>query len=226
MKPRSLLFLPFFAVLVLLIILAGHGRAAQPLPASTAGIAHPDWRALRVDDDPDDSFRLSSKTFENDQFIPSTMVFNGQIGSVCTGTNESPQLAWTHAGPATRSYVVTLYDATANFLHWGQFNIPPSVTHLDAGAGTAGGAPGLQVVNDNFVFGYSGPCPPPDIVPNGIHRYVFTVYALDTELHIQPAAAFPPFGDSLYRGMLGHVLESASITGLFKCTDQNQGACN
>jgi phosphatidylethanolamine-binding protein (PEBP) family uncharacterized protein len=57
------------------------------------------------------------------------------------------------------------------------------------------------------------------LVPNGIHRYVFTVYALDKTLDIVPSPDFPPFADGLYRAMIGHVLDKASITGLFSCSD-------
>lgn len=151
------------------------------------------------------------------------MVFSGTLGSVCTGGNESPQLSWTRAGRDTRSYVVTLFDVTANFAHWGIYNIPPDTTELREGTGTPGAANVLQVYNDAGIQGYSGPCPPPDIVPNGIHRYVFTVYALDKMLDLTPSPDFPPGADALYRAMIGHVIDQASITGLFSCT--NQSAC-
>ncbi len=72
---------------------------------------------------------------------------------------------------------------------------------LSAGAGAAGNGPGLQVYNDAFNLGYTGPCPPPGSESNtdGIHHYVFTVYALDTKLDLIPAPAFPPYADGLYR---------------------------
>jgi Raf kinase inhibitor-like YbhB/YbcL family protein len=101
----------------------------------------------------------------------------------------------------------------------GVFNIPPSITQLPAGAGVAGNGPGQQVLNDAGNFGYSGPCPPPGIVLNGIHHYVFTVYALDEELKLPPSVDFPPTGAALYRAMIGHVLKRASISGVFSCAD-------
>lgn len=104
------------------------------------------------------------------------------------------------------------------------YNIPPTTTQLAVNAGAPGN--GLQVFNDALIQGYSGPCPPPDLVPNGIHHYVFTVYALDKELDLTVSPDFPPAADGLYRGMIGHVIEQASITGLFGCTDQNANACN
>jgi Raf kinase inhibitor-like YbhB/YbcL family protein len=206
MKTRLLLLVLLLAIFVPWVVSAGHGSSVQPPPVAS---------------DEDHEFRITSNTFENDQLIPASMVFNGQLGSVCTGGNESPELSWTHAGHGTKSYAVALFDVTANFTHWGVFNIPPSITELPAGAGAAGSGPGQQILNDAFNFGYSGPCPPPGLVPNGIHRYVFTVYALDTELHLPPSADFPPTGAALYRAMIGHVIDHASITGLFRCTDAN-----
>jgi Raf kinase inhibitor-like YbhB/YbcL family protein len=222
MKTRLLLLLLLFpAMFVPSVVSPGHGKPAQPLSASMAAAAQPGQQEFQAaeGEDREHHFRLSSTTFQKDQLIPATMVFNGQLGSVCTGGNESPQLSWTPAVPGTRSYAVALFDVTANFTHWGMYNIPPTTTALPAGAGAPGS--GQQVFNDAGVQGYSGPCPPPGLVPNGIHRYVFTVYALDKELDLTPSPDFPPSADALYRAMIGHVIESASIIGLFSCTDAN-----
>lgn len=221
MKTRLLLFCPSAVVLLfaVAVFLAGHGNA-QPMTASTAFARPPlHQRALQAASDWEHKFRITSTTFENDQTVPAVMVFSGTLGSVCTGGNESPELSWTPAERGTRSYVVTLFDVTANFAHWGVYNIPPDTTELAAGAGTPGSPALLQVYNDAGIQGYSGPCPPPDIVPNGIHRYIFTVYALDKTLDLTPSPDFPPEAAALYRAMIGHVIDQASITGLFSCTD-------
>jgi Raf kinase inhibitor-like YbhB/YbcL family protein len=224
MKPRFVLPCLLLAVLVPFFVPAGHVNAARPLPATTAATTQPPLPLLPTAWDSDRRFELKSTTFEDHQFIPASMIFNGQLGSVCTGGNESPELSWTPGARGTRSYAVTLYDVTANFAHWGMYNIPPTTTQLAVNAGAPGN--GLQVFNDALIQGYSGPCPPPDLVPNGIHHYVFTVYALDKELDLTVSPDFPPAADGLYRGMIGHVIEQASITGLFGCTDQNANACN
>ena len=222
MKTRlPLLLLLFLAIFVPGVVSPGHGKAAQPLSAPMATAAQPGQQEFRAaeGENREHDFRLSSTTFQKDQLIPATMVFNGQLGSVCAGGNESPQLSWTPAVSGTRSYAVALFDVTANFTHWGMYNIPSTTTELAAGAGSPGS--GQQVFNDAGVQGYSGPCPPPGLVPNGIHRYVFTVYALDSELDLTPSPDFPPGADALYRAMIGHLIESASITGLFSCPDAN-----
>ncbi len=108
----------------------------------------------------------------------------GNLG--CNGTNVSPQLSWTSAPTGTKSFAVTMYDADAptgsGFWHWVIVNIPASISELKAGAGDVKTklAPlgSLQSINDTGAPGYQGPCPPEGDAP---HRYLITVYALDTE---------------------------------------------
>jgi hypothetical protein len=57
--------------------------------------------------------------------MPISMIFNllQNDSNVCSfesvGGNQSPELSWTHAPHATRSFVVIAYDTTAAFTHWG-----------------------------------------------------------------------------------------------------------
>lgn len=210
MKTRALVSFLCLAMSVVFAVSTGHTKT-RPAP-----VVHPQSAAGE-----DHEFRVTSTTFENDQMIPAIMVFNGQLGSACTGGNESPELSWTPARHDTRSYAVALFDVSANFTHWGAYNIPADVTELPEGSGSPSNTQLLQVFNDAGIQGYSGPCPPPGSVTNtnGIHRYVFTVYALDKELDLIPSPDFPPSADALYRAMIGHVIESASIAGLFNCNN-------
>lgn len=79
------------------------------------------------------------------------------------------------------------------------------------------------MVND-FAIGaeYDGPCPPANVSPF-VHRYVFTVYALDIQLTLPSSANFPATAETLYQALIaagkdGHILESASISGLYSTT--------
>src|SRR5215469_5913053 len=218
MRSRILLFLSFVAIINLLVFprQAGSGTAS-PGAAKTG--------PLGVLDDDNEHFRVTSTTFENNTFVPARMVFNAPLGSSCIGGNMSPELKWTHAAPGTKSYAVVSYDVTANFTHWGIYNIPPQVTELPENAGATSSYP--QISNDIATVGYIGPCPPPDIVPNGVHHYLFTVYALDTTLDLP---AFPPGvpapSETLFRAMIGHVIETATITGLFGCNNAPATGCS
>jgi len=222
MKTRILLFFSLFAIFNLMVFPGEAGLwtgAAGPLRTSRLSLPS-------GDDDDVPRFRVTSTTFQNNTIVPPSMVFNGTLGSVCIGGNMSPELKWTKAAPWTRSYAVVTYDVTANFTHWGVYNIPPDVTELLADAGVAtSGYP--QITDDAGDVGYAGPCPPPGIVPNGIHRYLFTVYALDTKLDL-PAfpPGFPAPSETLFRAMIGHVIETATNTGLFSCDNAPAAGCS
>jgi Raf kinase inhibitor-like YbhB/YbcL family protein len=166
----------------------------------------------------DQQFRLTSTTIQNDTMVPSSLVFNSELGSICAGGNESPELSWTDPPRGTKSFVFVVFDKTAGFTHWGVYNIHLSTTQLAANAGSNASETtsfGDQIVNDAGLFGYTGPCPPSGLV----HHYQFTVYALDVDhidLHPSPAPFFAD-AETLYRAMFDHVLGSASITDPFSC---------
>ncbi len=166
-------------------------------------------------------FQLSSTTFTNGGQLPLSVILgSNNCAYVSGGGDQSPQLSWTHAPRGTRSFVVTLYDVTASFTHWGMYNISPKTAELPENAGVAGSTFGQQVFNDFFLGAeYDGPCPPNNITPL-VHDYVFTVYALDTDLHLLSSPPnFPADAETLYRAMFDHVLQSASIHGYFSSAD-------
>jgi Raf kinase inhibitor-like YbhB/YbcL family protein len=200
--------------------------AFAPLALANFALAQ-DWQS--------ESFRLSSTTFENGATVPISTIFDDEVNgvNVCSldgspAGNESPELTWTNAPRHTASLVVTAFDVTAGFIHWGMYNISPTTTELPENAGVTGSSYGQQVINNfgsagsNAFISYDGPCPPPNYPPN-VHHYVFTVYALDQELKLPASANFPPTGATLFRalveaGQCHHVLASASITGLYSTT--------
>jgi Raf kinase inhibitor-like YbhB/YbcL family protein len=162
-------------------------------------------------------FRLSSTTFTNGSKLPLIIILgSNNCPYVTGGGDQSPELSWTDAPWGTRSFVVTVFDTTASFTHWGMYNISPKTTELPQNAGIAGSTYGQQVFND-FFYGaeYDGPCPPNNVTPL-VHNYVFTVYALDTNLSLVSSPPnFPADAETLYRAMFDHVLQSTSIQGYF-----------
>lgn len=120
-----------------------------------------------------------------------------------------------------------------SFFHWVLIDIPAHTTEVAEGAYSDGITPrgkagplaldgtrqGLNdytgwFANDRDMsgdyFGYDGPCPPWN--DSIVHRYVFTVYALDIqELPVEGKFT----GKDVIEAMQGHILAQASITGLY-----------
>lgn len=120
-----------------------------------------------------------------------------------------------------------------DFFHWVLVDLPPAITRIAAGEFSAsvvaqgqdgpatrhGARHGINDYTGWFstdpamagdYYGYDGPCPPwNDAI---VHRYVFTVFALDVAmLPVQGR-----FDGTQARGaMQGHVLAQASVTGLY-----------
>lgn len=121
----------------------------------------------------------------------------------------------------------------ADFYHWVLVDVAPTVQELPEGSYSNGITPrgkagplaldgtrqGLNGYTDWFAsdadmngdyFGYDGPCPPWNDAL--VHRYVFTVYALDVaELGITGRFTGPQVAAALK----DHVLGQASITGTY-----------
>ena len=133
-------------------------------------------------------FRLWSPSI-NGPRLGMDQVFSG-MG--CAGKNISPELRWSGAPKATKSFAVTVYDPDAptgsGWWHWVVYNIPASASSLPANAGSGRGLPAgaVQGSTDFGKPGFGGACPPAGDKP---HRYFFTVYALDVPSIDVPAGA-------------------------------------
>ncbi|MBV9589559.1 MAG: YbhB/YbcL family Raf kinase inhibitor-like protein [Hyphomicrobiales bacterium] len=160
------------------------------------------------------SFKVTSPDVTNGGTIKAEQVFNN-FG--CTGNNISPELNWSGAPSAAKSFAVTVYDPDAptgsGFWHWLIVNVPASVTSLPKNAGDpkADLAPkgSVQARTDYGAPGYGGPCPPKGDKP---HRYIFTVFAVDTDkLDITPETSGAVVGFNLHF----HTLAKATLTARY-----------
>ncbi|MBJ6725596.1 YbhB/YbcL family Raf kinase inhibitor-like protein [Geomonas sp. Red875] len=131
-----------------------------------------------------EEFLLTSPQVKDGGSMAEEQVF---AGFGCNGGNKSPALVWRSAPAGTKSFAVTVYDPDAptgsGWWHWVIFNIPSTAAGLakDAGNPSSGKAPNgsIQSRTDFGKPGYGGACPP---VGNSPHRYIYTVFALKTDM--------------------------------------------
>lgn len=131
--------------------------------------------------------------------------------------NTSPHLSWSGAPEGTKSFAISVYDPDAptgsGFWHWTVANIPADVTELPTGAGSPGGDlphGAIQGRTDFGKAGFGGAAPPPG---HGPHRYIFTVFAVDTEqLDVTADDSGAVYGFNLHF----HTLAKASITATWE----------
>ena len=153
------------------------------------------------------AFTLASSHFRDGDTLPDAQVY--------AAGNRSPQLGWFGAPEGTKSYAITCYDPDAptgsGFWHWTVANIPADVTGLAEGASPAGLPRGVVEGRTDFGEpGFGGAAPPPG---HGPHRYVFTVFAVDTDrLDVTPDNSGAVFGFNLHF----HTLAKASITATYE----------
>ncbi len=131
----------------------------------------------------------------------------------CDGANISPPLAWQDVPAGAQSLALIVADPDApsgTFYHWLIFNLPASSAGLPEGLPPTGATVPAGAVQGTSSFrkpGYGGPCP-----PSGVHRYYFTLYALDTRLGLQARAT----ASDLQAAMQGHLLAQARLMGRYR----------
>jgi Raf kinase inhibitor-like YbhB/YbcL family protein len=122
----------------------------------------------------------------------------------CEGENVNPPLEVSDLPENTKSLAVIVEDPDAPrgvYDHWVAWNIPPNEAIGE------NSRPGISGRNSFGNTGYGGPCP-----PSGSHRYFFKVYALDSNLDLQPGSD----KKMLAEAMKNHVLASGELMGHYQ----------
>ena len=139
---------------------------------------------------------VKSPAFEDNGLIPEKYT--------CDGNDTNPPLKIENIPPQTQSLALLIDDPDAFngiWNHWVVWNISPQ------GIINENGVPGEEGLNSFNRHTYGGPCP-----PSGTHRYLFTVYALDTKLKISISSR----KKDLEAAMNGHILAKGELVGFYK----------
>ena len=192
---RTWLSLFFLQALLIMIVLFA-GCTAPSSPATLSGVAPtvPSAAATGTVAGISEALTLRIDSIGQGAVLPNEYS--------CKGLSVSPEVSWNGIPSGTKSLVLILDDPDApsgSFTHWLVYNIPPATGSLSRAQ------PNEKVLGNGAQQGettagsrgYYPPCPPVGTT----HRYLFRLYALDTEI-AQPSAN----RDSIDSAMNGHII--------------------
>lgn len=151
------------------------------------------------------SMKLLSSAFKNGDVLPKKYS--------CDGENVNPPLRWENSPEGTKSFIVIMDDPDAPatkpepWVHWIVFNIPSDVNKLDENAEIDRMKDAKQGLTNSGKSKFHGACP-----PSGVHRYYFTLYALDTMLDLQEGVS----KKDLLNDAEGHLLSQAQLMATYE----------
>ena len=150
--------------------------------------------------------RLSSTAFAEGGTLPPRFT--------CDGAGVSPPLAWADVPDGTQGFALLCEDPDAPnglFTHWLLYNLSAGSRELaeDIPKDAALSTGARQGTNSFGDVGYGGACPPRG---DREHRYIFKLYALDTDLALEPGAR----REQLLDAMRDRVLAEAQLMGKYK----------
>jgi Raf kinase inhibitor-like YbhB/YbcL family protein len=194
------------------LVLGSSGRLKNALPIYTAGFVL--LAALAACGAPaplgegKPTLQLTSTSF-HDGRIPSA--------STCDGAGDSPELAWSAPPAGTQSFALLVVDKDTRFgsitnwlfTHWVLYNVPADKRELAPGLPKQEQLPdgSRQGQNDFDQTGYGGPCPH----LKSEHRYVFSLFALDSKLNLPSSATRAQVESALK----GHILASGELVSRY-----------
>ena len=148
---------------------------------------------------------LNSSAFQNGGDIPRKYT--------CDGADLSPSLRWENPPTGAKSFTLIADDPDApagTWVHWVIYDLPAETRELQEGVSQSETLPNgaKQGLNDFRRAGYGGPCPP----PGPAHRYLFKLYALDTQTKLKPRAT----KQQLLEAMKGHIVAEAQLMGRYR----------
>ncbi len=143
--------------------------------------------------------QLTSSAFQAGHAMPAA--------ASCDGVGVNPSLTITEVPATTKSLVLIVHDPDApsgDFVHWLVWNIDPTPAEI---AEHSVPVRAVEGTNSAGQLGYFPACP-----PNGRHRYLFELSALDTKIELPTSTT----RDQLAVAMAGHVVVTAQLMGTYQ----------
>ena len=154
---------------------------------------------LNKDNSNDLSMKIICPAFKENASLPKE--------STCQGNNINPRIEISDIPKETKSLVVTMIDIDSfvgTWIHWLLWNIDPEIKVIEENSVPKDA---LQGTTSFDAVGYGGPCP-----HEGEHRYVFTVYALNTKIALGEGGDY----EQLEEAIESKILDKAEYTGVYK----------
>ena len=156
----------------------------------------------------------------------------------CTQEDISPPIAWSEPPQGTVSLALVVDSDQfpgPPYAHWVVWGISPDTKAIPEAVPNAPEAPSIgptarQGTNGNEMIGWSGPCPPPVRLNwtgpkadnNPVKRYLFKLYALDTDIELGSEAT----KEDLLRAIDGHILAGGELLGEHVSSQRMSGSEN
>ncbi|NTV44171.1 MAG: YbhB/YbcL family Raf kinase inhibitor-like protein [Candidatus Yonathbacteria bacterium] len=146
---------------------------------------------------------ITSPAFVHNTHIPTLYT--------CDGKDSNPPLVFSNIPEHAISLVLIMDDPDVPkelredgvWDHWIVFDMPPDTREIEEGTEPEG----IHGIGTSNNLKYHGPCP-----PDREHRYIFTLYALDTMLGLPEGAT----KREVLEAMEGHVIEKAVFIGRYE----------
>lgn len=147
-----------------------------------------------------ESFSIKTNAFLNNSAMPTLYT--------CDGKDISPELSWNNAPSKARAFALIMSDPDApngTWYHWVIYNIPANTKQLAENSSLPAGT--LTGKNSWGKAQYNGPCPP----KGSAHKYIFTLYALDTLLNLKANEDT----QTVLSQVKNHTIQSTDITAIY-----------
>lgn len=141
---------------------------------------------------------FSVQEFSNGELIPKRFT--------CEGPDISPSFLIERVPGDAKSLAIIVEDPDATpevFTHYILLNVDPQIGSIDQGVIPANT---IVATNDFGKQEYNGPCP-----SLGSHKYVFKVYALDSEINLPESAKRAEVDNA----MRGHIIAKGEYSGTY-----------